>query len=74
MAKMVKNLPAMQESAGKADINLRVPVITIQVVFKKKKKTTAMTSLEVQWLRLHTSSAGVVGLIPGQGVKIPHAP
>jgi len=31
------------------------------------------TSLTVQWLRLHTSNAGVLGLIPGQGTKIPHA-
>ena len=30
------------------------------------------TSLVVQWLRLHTSSAGGVGLIPGQRTKIPH--
>ena len=27
----------------------------------------------VQWLRLWASSAGGVGLIPGQGTKIPHA-
>ena len=27
----------------------------------------------VQWLRLHASDAGDVGLIPGQGTKIPHA-
>ena len=31
------------------------------------------TSLMVQWLRLHTSPAGVMGLIPGQGTKILHA-
>ena len=31
------------------------------------------TSLEVQWLRLRASNAGGVGLIPGQGTKIPHA-
>ena len=30
-------------------------------------------SLVVQWLRLCTSTAGDVGLIPGQGTKIPHA-
>ena len=28
----------------------------------------------VQGLRLHASSAGGTGLIPGQGTKIPHAP
>ena len=38
------------------------------------------TSLVVQWLKLHTHSAGGLGLIPGQGtrshtlqLKIPHA-
>ena len=31
------------------------------------------TSLVVQWLRPHASTAGVMGSIPGQGTKIPHA-
>ena len=31
------------------------------------------TSLAVQWLRLHASNAGVQGLIPGWGTRIPHA-
>ena len=31
------------------------------------------TSLPVQWLRLHASTAGGTGLVPGQGIKIPHA-
>ena len=31
------------------------------------------TSLAVQWLSLCTSNAGSVGLIIGQGTKIPHA-
>jgi len=30
-------------------------------------------SLEVQWLRLCTSTAGDMGLIPDQGAKITHA-
>ena len=30
------------------------------------------TSLVVQWLRLHTSSAVGLGSIPGQGTKILH--
>ena len=30
-------------------------------------------SLKVHWLRLHTASAGDMGLIPGQGTKIPYA-
>ena len=36
-------------------------------------KTGQGTSLEVQWLTLHTSTSGCVGSIPGQGTKIPHA-
>ena len=31
------------------------------------------TSLAVQWLGLSISTAGGMGLIPGQGTKIPHA-
>ena len=31
------------------------------------------TSLAVQWLRLHTSDAGGMGLISSAGTKIPHA-
>ena len=31
------------------------------------------TSLAVQWLRLHTSTAGGAGSIPGGGTKIPRA-
>ena len=31
------------------------------------------TSLAVQWLRLHATTAGGTGSIPGQGTKIPHA-
>ena len=31
------------------------------------------TSLVVQWLRLHASTAVGAGSIPGQGTKIPHA-
>ena len=27
----------------------------------------------VQWLRVFASTAGVMGLIPGQGNKIPHS-
>ena len=36
-------------------------------------KDTTGTSLAVQWLRLRASTAGGMGLIPGQGTKIPHA-
>ena len=43
--------------------------------YKTRKKTTTFksngswTSLVVQWLRLHTSSAGGMGSIPGRGAK-----
>ena len=51
---------------------------------KKKKKfleikkkiflsTLQGTSLAVQWLRLCASNVGGTGLIPGRGIKIPHA-
>ena len=36
------------------------------------KTTMRGTSLEAQWLRLHASTAGGVGSIPGWGTKIPH--
>ena len=32
-----------------------------------------VTSLVVQWLRLHSFSAGGMDLSPGQGMKIPYA-
>ena len=32
------------------------------------------TFLVVKWLRIHASTAGGVGLIPGQETNIPHAP
>ena len=32
-----------------------------------------VTSQAIQWLRLHTSTAGAVDSIPGHGIKIPHA-
>ena len=38
-----------------------------------EKEDKAGTSLAVQWLRLHASSAGGCGSIPGRGTKIPHA-
>ena len=28
--------------------------------------------MAVQWLRIHASTAGHTGSIPGQGLKIPH--
>ena len=42
----------------------------------KKQKTKnggGLTSLVVQWLRLHAPNAGCLGSIPGQGTKIPNA-
>ena len=37
----------------------------------KLRKTRPGTSLVVQWLRLHTATAGDVGSIPGWVTKIP---
>ena len=37
------------------------------------KKACCTTSLAVQWLRFHTSTAGDVGSTPGWETKIPHA-
>ena len=36
-------------------------------------KICTQTSLAVQWLKLHASTAGSTGSIPGEGTKIPHA-
>ena len=41
--------------------------------YLKKKKNSVGTSLEIQWLKLHTSNAEGADLIPGQGIKIPRA-
>ena len=40
---------------------------------EKIKENMEGTFLVVQWLRLHTSTAGDAGSIPGQEAKIPHA-
>ena len=49
----------------------------IYIINKKEislfKVNSSGTSLVVQWLRLHASNAGGDGLIPGWGIKIPHA-
>ena len=39
----------------------------------QSKNTGLGTSLAVQWLRLHASTAGGTSSIPGRGTKIPHA-
>ena len=43
------------------------------MVHFKHFKNFSWTSLEVQWLRLCTSISGGVGVIPGQGTRVPHA-
>ena len=40
---------------------------------RSHKKYLLWTSLAVQWLRLHTSTAGDTGSIPGRGTKIPQS-
>ena len=42
-------------------------------IYSLVEMTSQGISLVVQWLRLHASSAGGLGSIPGQGTKIPHA-
>ena len=39
------------------------------ICFQERQRRT---SLAVQWLRLCTSNAGGIGLIPGQGTEISH--
>ena len=41
-----------------------------EIEIPRIKFSSVGTSLPVQWLRLRASTAGVVGLIPGQGTKI----
>ena len=45
-------------------------LIVLYASLKFKKEGN---SLEVQWLGIHTSTAGGTGSIPGRGTKIPHA-
>ena len=47
-------------------------VISFQRTAEKKNEIQG-TSLVFQWLRLHASKQGDMGLIPGQRSKIPHA-
>ena len=47
--------------------------ITNKNLLFKKNIYSLGTSLAVQWLRLCASNAGAMGLIAGQGAKIPHA-
>ena len=46
---------------------------TWQNFYSFSKAVVLGTSLTVLWLRLPASNAGDLGLIPGQGTKIPHA-
>ena len=50
-------------------IYLLVSIYSIYLV----KNLPLGTSLAVQWLRLHASTAGGMCSIPGRGTKIPHA-
>ena len=44
----------------------------VTVLSQQQKQFSSGPSLAVQWLRLHASTAGDTGSIPGQGTKIPH--
>ena len=45
----------------------------VQKAGQRHIKNTQGTSLAVQWLELHASTAGGAGLIPVRGTKIPQA-
>ena len=45
----------------------------IENLFLEIERTKPRTSLVVQWLRLHASPAGYMGLIPDLRTKILHA-
>ena len=52
-----------------SNLNIFNPQVDMDI----RPKVLLGTSLVVQWLRLPASTAGGMGLIPGQGTKIPHA-
>ena len=55
--------------------NIDPPPVITQIsarLLGLKEKDDHGTSLVVQWLRLHASTAGDMGSIPGQGTKILH--
>ena len=47
--------------------------VRIEVGGKICQESTCGTSLALQWLRLHTSTAGGMSSVPGGGNKILHA-
>ena len=48
-------------------------VARVPLMASVDSKWTLRNSLAVQWLKLGTLTAGVLGWIPGQGTKIPQA-
>ena len=49
-----------------------VSSVILYVFFYALENIDLGTSLVAQWLRLHVSTAGEAGLIPGWGTRIPH--
>ena len=63
----------LQDSALWFEI-LKLFSVQYNCVHMLTKRQVLGASLMVQWLILHVSNAGGVGLIPDRGTKIPHAP
>ena len=49
---------------------MEAPIVGRKVSIKKYLSGTCLVA---QWLRIHTSTPGDTGLIPGLETKIPHA-
>ena len=63
----------INERSDRGVISKTVSLYVAELTGGKKKRASNWTSLSVQWLRLHTSTPGGVGLILRQGTKVPHA-
>ena len=67
------NMDGPRDYHTKGSKSKREKQIPYDIIYMRNLKYYPGTSLAVQWLRLHASTAGGTDLIPGQGTKIPHA-